>query len=166
MKLNLQRLIHTPGEKLSFDFSMDLSEVDILGDRPFTEPVTVSGVVKNTAEVLSLDAVATSTLSLCCDRCRRAFHREKRAEIRYMLAQELQDEDSDDILLLEADELDMEDVAYTAYILDMDTKHLCSEDCKGLCPGCGADLNESACRCEPEVDPRWAALSQFLDKPE
>ena len=59
--------------------------------------------------------------------------------------------------------LDLDEVVTTAYILAMDTKNLCSDDCKGLCAKCGADLNLEACRCKPEVDPRLAALAQLLD---
>ena len=66
--------------------------------------------------------------------------------------------------LLENGEVDVGDLAYTAFLLAMDTKHLCSEDCKGLCPGCGVNLNREPCRCKKQVDPRWAALEQLLDK--
>jgi uncharacterized protein len=41
---------------------------------------------------------------------------------------------------------------------------LCSEDCKGLCQKCGADLNHGKCNCpEHEPDPRWAALKKLFD---
>ena len=72
----------------------------------------------------------------------------------------------DDIVLLESDEVDVTELARDAFILDMDTKFLCSEDCKGLCPGCGADLNCESCRCKKAVDPRLAKLAQLLQKDE
>ena len=81
-----------------------------------------------------------------------------------MVAQELEDEENDEILLLDGYELDLDEVVTTAFILAMDTKNLCSDDCKGLCSGCGVDLNVDTCRCKPEVDPRLAALAQLLDK--
>ena len=59
--------------------------------------------------------------------------------------------------------VDLDELAQTAFILAMDTKNLCSEDCKGLCAKCGADLNLGPCGCRPEVDPRLAALAQLLD---
>ena len=52
------------------------------------------------------------------------------------------------------------------FIFAMDTKHLCSEDCKGRCPLCGADLNEGPCQCKPAADPRFAVLAQLLDSTE
>ena len=39
---------------------------------------------------------------------------------------------------------------------------LCRDDCEGLCPHCGTDRNETACACEPELDPRWATLRELL----
>ena len=50
------------------------------------------------------------------------------------------------------------------FVLNMDSKMLCSEDCKGLCCGCGTNLNFEDCSCEKEVDPRLAALKQLLNK--
>jgi uncharacterized protein len=37
----------------------------------------------------------------------------------------------------------------------------CRDDCRGLCPRCGADLNAGPCGCRPEMDPRWAALTKL-----
>ena len=49
------------------------------------------------------------------------------------------------------------------FILEMDTKTLCSPDCMGLCPGCGVNLNHEECRCKKAVDPRLAKLAQLLE---
>lgn len=166
MRLNLQPIIHQPGAALPFQFQMDLSELDLNGERPIKEPLQVSGTVRNSAGVLMLEAEVKAELELGCDRCMKRFHREKKVPLSYLLAQELAGEEEEDIILLDGDELDIGDLAFTAFILDMDTKNLCSEDCMGLCPGCGANLNEEACRCKPKADPRWAALSQLLDKTE
>ena len=43
--------------------------------------------------------------------------------------------------------LDLFDVVLSAVLLDIDMVFLCREDCKGLCPVCGADLNEGMCDC-------------------
>ena len=80
-----------------------------------------------------------------------------------MLAETLENGENDEIVLLEDGEVDVEDLARTAFILDMDAKFLCSEDCKGLCPRCGADLNLGPCGCGKETDPRLAALAALLE---
>ena len=79
-----------------------------------------------------------------------------------MLAEERQSDEDDDIALLDDDEVYVTELARDAFILDMDTKTLCSEDCTGLCPGCGVNLNREACRCKKQVDPRLAKLAQLL----
>ena len=81
-----------------------------------------------------------------------------------LLAEEQQDESNEDIVLLEDGEFDdLEDLARTVFILEMDTKTLCSEDCKGLCSRCGADLNLGPCSCKKEADPRLAVLAKLLE---
>lgn len=166
MRLNLREVIHVPGAVLPFSFQMDLSETEFYGTYPIVHPVEVSGSVRNRAGALVLEGQVVTVLTLICDRCTREFEREKRVELNFLLAQELAGEDDGEIVLLDGEELDVGDLAYTAFILDMDTKHLCSEDCKGLCAGCGVNLNEAECRCKPEVDPRLAALAQLLDRTE
>jgi len=164
MQLNLREIIHTPGASIPFEFELDLSDLDFFGEKPITQPIRVCGQVRNAAGVLMLEGEATTTLELVCDRCGKAFKSEKSALLDTMLATELEDEENEEIVLLEGDELDLDELATTAFILAMDTKNLCSEDCKGLCPGCGVNLNETPCRCESKIDPRLAALEQLLDK--
>lgn len=162
MRLNLQPIIHVPGAVIPFAFSMDLSQEEFFGAFPVSRPVAVSGAVKNVADMLVLEGEASSVLDYTCDRCMGEFSREKRVPLHHLLAETLEDEEDDEIVLLEDGSVDLEELAFTAFILDMDTKHLCSEDCKGLCPGCGVNLNQEACRCKKQVDPRWAALEQLL----
>ncbi|RMG61535.1 MAG: DUF177 domain-containing protein, partial [Calditrichaeota bacterium] len=60
-------------------------------------------------------------------------------------------------------EIDLSDQLKEYLILAVPMKMLCKEDCRGICPGCGADLNSEACRCgEPPIDPRWEKLRQLL----
>ena len=54
--------------------------------------------------------------------------------------------------------LSLEDVVREQVLLSLPPRTLCSEDCKGLCPRCGQNLNLAACSCDPSTDPRWNAL--------
>ena len=115
MRLDLRDVIHRPDAEKSFQYQLDLSQLDFYGRKPITRPVVAEGSVINHAGALVLN------------------------------------------------ELDLDEVVTTAFVLAMDTTNLCSEDCKGLCAKCGADLNLGPCGCRPEVDPRLAALAQLLD---
>ncbi len=54
--------------------------------------------------------------------------------------------------------VDLAGVVHDEVFLELPMNPLCKEDCAGLCPKCGANLNEGRCGCEPDVDPRWQAL--------
>ena len=156
--------LHTPGRRLDFQFDLDLSGLEFDGRTPISRPVAVTGVIRNTAGLLELSLTAQTTLDAVCDRCGKEFPLEKEVTYCCMLAEELQNEDSDEIVLLEDGKANAGELARTAFILGMDSKTLCSEDCKGLCPRCGADLNLGPCSCKKEQDPRLAALAKLLDK--
>lgn len=59
--------------------------------------------------------------------------------------------------------VELTEVIRQSLILDMPMKPLCREDCLGLCPECGADLNQGRCHCPRAHDPRWMALSRLAD---
>ena len=163
MLLDVKPILRDPSTRLPFRFSMDLSDLEFSGRYPVSREVTVEGEAYSSADVLHLDLTARTTLDAVCDRCGKAFSQDKEVPYSCMLAQELQDEDNDEIVLLEQDKVDVGELARTAFILGMDTKTLCSEDCKGLCPRCGADLNLGPCSCGKETDPRLAVLAKLLE---
>lgn len=164
MLIDVRPILHTPGKHLEFQFSLDLSDLEFDGRKPVSRPVEVTGEVRNTADLLELALTAETTLDAVCDRCGKEFLLEKEVSYCCMLAEELQNGESDEIVLLEDGKADAGDLARTAFILGMDSKTLCSEDCKGLCPRCGANLNVGPCSCQKEPDPRLAALATLLDK--
>ena len=163
MRLDLRNIIHVPDASKPFRFQMDLSDLEFYGKHLITRPVQVEGSVTNHAGALVLEGTAASLLDLTCDRCGKEYSREKTIKLDCLLATELEDEEHDEIYLIEGNAVDLDEVAGTAFILAMDTKNLCSDNCKGLCAKCGADLNNGPCGCRPEVDPRLAALAQLLD---
>ena len=164
MRLDLREIIHVPDAQKSFQLQLDLSDLEFYGRKPISRPVLAEGSVTNHAGALVLEGTARSLLDLACDRCGKEFSREKVVELNSLVAQELEDEENDEILLLDGTELDLDQVVREAFVLAMDTQNLCSDDCKGLCAKCGANLNDGPCGCKPDVDPRLAVLAQLLDK--
>ena len=164
MKLDLRKIIHVPGACAAFDYELDLTRLDFYGARPITRPIRVQGKVTNRAGALHLTGDASTVLDLNCDRCCKPFQKDMSVPMDCLLGESLEDEDNeDDIYLLCDGAADLDEIASTAFILGMDTTNLCSEDCRGLCSRCGADLNLGPCDCKPEADPRLAALAQLLD---
>ena len=96
----------------------------------------------------------------------RDFSREVRFPIDVVLVTELADEENEDewVFPLEGDSADLDDIVRTVFVLSLDSKLLCKEDCKGICQRCGKNLNDGPCSCQKELDPRFAALKQLLEK--
>lgn len=163
MLLNLSKIIDCPGV-VPFETALDLSDLDFGGCCPAQEPVTAKGTVKNSAGVLLMHGTVETTLHGVCDRCAKPFLREVSYPLEAVLVKELENEEDADewVFLLENDCADLDDIVRTAFVLNMDSRLLCREDCKGLCFRCGKDLNEGPCDCQPEADPRLAVLKQLL----
>jgi uncharacterized protein len=71
------------------------------------------------------------------------------------------DED-EDTYPLHGEMLDLQPLVRDALMLELPLAPVCSDSCKGLCPRCGADLNDGPCDCDDApADPRWAALGSL-----
>lgn len=164
MRLDLRDIIHTPGESRDFTGQLDLSQMELFGEKPFAKPIQIEGTVRNMAGALVLTGRAHSTVETVCDRCLKPITVELEAPVETLLAEELEDDENDEIVLLENGQVDLDEVFTTACVFTWDGKHLCREDCAGLCSKCGKDLNDGPCNCGKELDPRFAALAKLLDK--
>ena len=166
MRLGLSQIIARPGESISYSAVVDLSDLQYGTCFPVTEPVKAEGTVRNTAGVLVMKGEITTTIHGICDRCASEFDRDVVIPIDAVLVTELANEENEDewVFTLEGDSADLDDIVRTVFVLNMDSKLLCSDDCKGLCCRCGKNLNDGPCSCEKEIDPRLAALKQLLNK--
>jgi uncharacterized protein len=68
------------------------------------------------------------------------------------------------VIYYDEDKIPVEDLVTQQMFLEIPDKVLCKDDCKGLCPRCGAELNHGPCGCPAEDDSRWAELAQFVRK--
>lgn len=162
MQIQLEQIFNIEGSSkdLSFVFEPKYSLSD---DFVLETPVTFSGGVKNTAGIVSLDGTASFSASVACSRCAERFKKDFSVEVRHFLATKLQNEDNDDYILAEDYMLDLQALVCEDIILSLPVKFLCREDCKGICPECGKNLNSGNCTCKKAVDPRMAALLELLE---
>lgn len=164
MRLNLREIINIPGGKVSFDYEPDISDMSFDSVLSFKTPLRAKGHIENEAGVLLLKAELSADLVCQCARCLKEFEKHIEFHTEAVIAEEVQDEDNPDIYLLDGDYVDVDEVIVTAFVLNIDQRFLCKEDCKGLCPKCGKNLNDGPCDCKGETDPRLAVLSQLLEK--
>ena len=166
MLLGLSKIIDCPGASVPFAVSIDLSDLLYGESYPVSEPVLAEGMVRNTAGVLVMTGSLHTTIHGVCDRCATDFDKYVEFPLDVVLVTELSNEENEDewVFPLEGDSADLEDIVRTVFVLNFDSKLLCKDDCKGLCCKCGTNLNHGPCNCQKELDPRFAALRQLLDK--
>ena len=166
MLLGLSKIIDCPGASVPFSASVDLSDLRFGTSYPVSEPVEAEGTVRNTAGVLMMTGTIRTTIHGTCDRCASDFDRDMELPIDAVLVTELANEENEDewVFPLEGDCADLEDIVRTIFVLNLDSKLLCKDDCAGMCCRCGKNLNDGPCNCQKEIDPRFAALKQLLEK--
>jgi len=119
-----------------------------------------------------LNGTVNFDLKFSCARCLDEFYRHfavpMNLVIKLVPAEQISDEDAteDEFILypLSRDAYNLDRQVRDLISLEVPMKPLCREDCAGLCPQCGTNLNENRCDCRrSEVDPRWEGLSKLND---
>lgn len=163
MRLNLSAIIEMPGSSLPFECELETDNLDFPSVRAYPSKPHAEGRIYNEAGILRLEGTLTAEMICVCDRCGEEFESLKEMPLDATIVEE-NPEDDPALFTLEGNELDLSALLSTCFILDMETKFLCREDCKGLCPKCGKNLNRGPCGCRKSLDPRFAVLEQLLDK--
>ena len=152
-----------PGQVYFFDADLELEEMEVLDDPVKFEEIVVSGEYFSAGDKISIRGEVNATAVSRCAKCLETVEVNLTAEMDALFAREL-DPDDPDLYTYESSKVDLTDAVRDALLLELPYRFLCSEDCKGLCSRCGANLNLGTCGCKPEPDPRFAALQQLLDK--
>ena len=171
MVLDLTSLISGKKSKIDFSYTLDTnSETEPIlppYDVSFTAPVRVSGSVTDNAGYMALKAKAEIDYSTSCARCLKDIFGTFTLEFNRTVATQgtLQNEDDDSFVIVKNGLLDIDHELVEDLLLEFPSKFLCKEECAGLCPKCGKDLNFGPCDCpkKKEIDPRLAVLQKLFD---
>lgn len=165
MKIDLTNLFNGSKNEISINHSFDMSDLIYSSYTPIKDAVTVKGKLFSKADVVYLDISIAFTFNGFCDRCAEEIVKDFAFSVKKIVVEELQNEnDDDDYIVVKNRVLDLQELVNEEVSLNLPTKILCNDDCEGLCPQCGANLNVSKCDCKKDVDPRLSALLQLLDE--
>jgi len=163
MKISIQNLkqgLSNFSEKVSPDF------IDEKYRKYYPEDFFVNATLDKIEHDFRIKLHLSSKARFVCDRCLKEFDAviDIDQEQIYKTSSAEQDTDQDIISLsVDAIEIDFSDIMNEMIILNHPIKMLCRENCKGICAGCGTDLNENECQChEAATDPRWDELRKLI----
>ena len=157
----------------AIDFGSDFSQVGPLKTEGRAEVIVEHRGHKQDIDDIRLVGKLDATMEVGCARClepvqfpvNRAFDLLYRPLGVDRRAEEVSISEADtEIGYYEGEGLLLEDVLREQVLLASPVKLVCREDCKGLCPQCGTNLNTATCSCQQPGDPRWAALSELRNK--
>ena len=146
-----------------------VEKIDDVKDYPdvveFVEPVRIEGTLKNEDDVFVLDAVAKTTALMECSSCLAPVRKELSFEIKERFAHTGRDDEETETFT--GDQIDLADFVKRGIIGELPMRVECREDCKGLCPICGKDLNDGDCGCDRTIrDPRFESLRALFNDDE
>jgi len=167
--IEIDKLFQTPK---AFAAKFESSELEFDDDGlTLKSAVEVAGEASLKNSEVRLLGTVTAEIEVACDRCLMGVPKSVCQAFDAAFIPVTQDVRHPSVELAAADlsvgiyegnVFDLREFAREQLLLSLDTRALCRENCKGLCPTCGVDLNAEACTCErEEVDPRWAALAHI-----
>lgn len=168
MILSLKNIFISEGESEEFSANLDMSSVQTLLEKPVKEPVSVEGVLRNSAGVVTISYRVSTLLKANCARCFDEVRMPFSEEYEHTVVKDItSEEDEGDFILSENDELVLDDIVSSDLLLSLPSRFYCSDNCKGLCPVCGKNLNKGSCECVPEEDnisKKLSSLGDLLNK--
>ncbi len=164
MLLDLKPLFAGNKEFIPIDFSMNLEEVDFYGVCPLKKPVLIKGRIVSRAGIVEAQLTYEVCYEAACDRCGEDTEERYSFDITRTIVTRLENEDTDEMTVVPDMKLDLEEFCYADIIMSLPTKHLCKEDCLGLCPSCGTNLNLGRCDCKTDEETvgGLSALAELL----
>lgn len=137
----------------------------------FAKPIKLEGELVRENEFITLKGNMQTELLLACSRCLDRFNYKINLEINVKFAVN-KDVVELDVYNIKNDSINLDDIIESNIISELPIKRLCSEECAGLCPCCGVNLNVTKCDCaqhkeankeEEILDPRLAKLKNFFN---
>jgi uncharacterized protein len=161
MTLNIFELLRKKIEELPFEITYN---GDFIMREDFKlilkSPLKVCGNATYDGQIVNLKGSITGIIEVQCSRCLESLDYNLNVEF---------DEDfsklehNEEIYPIEEESIELKDMVIDNIILSIPLKFLCSEECKGLCPVCGKNLNKYQCDCNKDnIDPRLAVLKDLF----
>ncbi len=161
MFVDISEILNKKNAKLSFDISEYISTNDYKPNiNEFLSPVKVEGTVVNINKEFRLTAKGTVMVLINCDRCLKNIEYTLNFDIDEIYANT---GGCGEIEVFDGSIIDISSAVKKNIIFSLPMKVVCKEDCKGLCPVCGKNLNEGDCSCDTSyINPSFESLRSLF----
>ncbi len=163
MQIDISTLKKRNGNIINLDISEKFENIEGYPDvLEFLEPVNVKGTLMNANGVIILDAKAVTEVLMLCSRCLSPV----KVKLDFKLNEKFSNTNNfeEDVEVFFDDLINIDDILNREIILNLPMKVVCREDCKGLCPTCGKNLNDGSCNCkESYINPKFKDLRALFN---
>ena len=162
--IDLTSIVKSEGMEISVNKEYPIEVFSEFSDMPSLEtPVTLTGTITNHAGNLFLQGELSFKARFLCDRCLEPFTKEYVIPMEDTIAREDSGLEADEFIPYQHNTVLLTDAIYKCIFAVTLDQQLCRKDCKGLCPVCGCNRNETECNCDDtEIDPRLLKLKELL----
>ncbi|XEQ92703.1 hypothetical protein SCACP_15540 [Sporomusa carbonis] len=170
MKINIGQLRKDIGGTQSFSFKTSAEDLGVDNQQGlWSDIITVEIQVTNKGNIYQITGTVNTAINQCCSRCLEpmvhVLNIPFSEDYKETELEEIDNFSSREINYFTGDEIDITDLIRENILLAEPLKPVCSENCRGLCPECGTNLNIDTCGCNPiKTDPRLAVLEKLLSK--
>ena len=171
MKLDITKGIQRKGVDVPFELEDAWGGDHWNGDAiTYVRPVSISGTYMLADETVIVRGVARAVIESPCARCLAPTQTAVEAELEEAFLRDKGEEREadDDQYMYSGHVLELDEAVRTALLLELPSRILCKEDCRGLCDQCGANLNINECSCQKDLTRRnpFSALASLLNEDE
>lgn len=169
MVVDLLPILNTEGARMEVRGDVDLGGLRLTDGGPeFASPVQVDAAMTCIGDTIEFEGTVSGCFRVLCARCAKELTQAFSFPFSEALSNkpgQAPDNDEDGVIAFAGTTVDITDIISSNILVNLSLKYLCSDDCKGLCPTCGADLNAGPCGCvTDELDPRLSVLKKWLDE--
>ncbi|HSE15531.1 MAG TPA: DUF177 domain-containing protein [Pyrinomonadaceae bacterium] len=169
MRIELENL---EGSKGDFAHLYQPEELNPVDERvSLIAPAAVKGKVRLSGNQVFVNGHVDARTQVECDRCLKPVQLPVNADftLEYISGSDYASSQAAELTeaemslsVFDGEAIDVDEIVKEQILLAVPTRMLCREDCKGICPECGADRNMGECNCVTnDIDPRWAALKDL-----
>ncbi len=171
MRIDVSEILKEPGLSLPFDVKGTVGDIARPDGDGELSVLTVRGVATSLGQSgVYIEANVRGSVTLTCSRCLTSFQRpiDLSCEAKFTgdvleNRDEADDDDDVEVFPLEGTFCDLDEMIRHEIVLSLPMKPLCSEECKGLCPICGTNLNDGTCDCAIHDSPTTAFGHKLLE---